>query len=80
MIIPSEEEMVARQVKQSRMDGAGPIPVEAMLELKGIPSNSLDWSCQFSADFERLKLIICKFQQCFQYPTWKQNRSKTFFL
>lgn len=27
--------MIARQMKQSRMDGAGPIPVEAMLELKG---------------------------------------------
>ncbi|VDO27661.1 unnamed protein product [Onchocerca flexuosa] len=36
VIIPSEEEMIARQMKQSRMDGAGPIPVEAMLELKAM--------------------------------------------
>uniref|UniRef100_A0A915PUV4 SAP domain-containing protein n=1 Tax=Setaria digitata TaxID=48799 RepID=A0A915PUV4_9BILA len=38
VIIPSEEEMTARQMKQSRMDGAGPIPVEAMLELKAMLS------------------------------------------
>ncbi|VDK73292.1 unnamed protein product [Litomosoides sigmodontis] len=38
VIIPSEEEMIARQMKQSRMDGAGPIPVEAMLELKAMLS------------------------------------------
>ncbi|VDM95776.1 unnamed protein product [Thelazia callipaeda] len=36
VIIPSEEEMISRQMKQSRMDGAGPIPVEAMLELKAM--------------------------------------------
>uniref|UniRef100_A0AAF5PJC0 SPRY domain-containing protein n=2 Tax=Wuchereria bancrofti TaxID=6293 RepID=A0AAF5PJC0_WUCBA len=38
VIIPSEEEMIVRQMKQSRMDGAGPIPVEAMLELKAMLS------------------------------------------
>uniref|UniRef100_A0A1I7VNZ2 SAP domain-containing protein n=2 Tax=Loa loa TaxID=7209 RepID=A0A1I7VNZ2_LOALO len=38
VIIPSEEEMIARQMRQSRMDGAGPIPVEAMLELKAMLS------------------------------------------
>ncbi|CAG9536562.1 unnamed protein product [Cercopithifilaria johnstoni] len=38
VIIPSEEEMITRQMKQSRMDGAGPIPVEAMLELKAMLS------------------------------------------
>ncbi|MFH4976968.1 hypothetical protein AB6A40_003677 [Gnathostoma spinigerum] len=36
VIIPSDEEMQNRQLRQSRMDGVGPIPVEAMLELKAI--------------------------------------------
>lgn len=36
MIIPSEEEMLTRQLKQSRSEGAGQLPAEAMLELKGV--------------------------------------------
>lgn len=28
--------MINRQMRQSRIDGVGPVPVEAMLELKGL--------------------------------------------
>ncbi|VDM39562.1 unnamed protein product [Toxocara canis] len=35
VIIPSEEEMLNRQMRQSRTDGVKQTPVEAMLELKG---------------------------------------------
>lgn len=35
VIIPSEEKMEERQMRQTRMEGVGLIPPEAMLELKG---------------------------------------------
>lgn len=35
VIIPSDEEFEIRQMRQARHEGMGPIPPEAMLELKG---------------------------------------------
>ena len=45
VIIPSDEEFEIRQMRQARHEGMGPIPPEAMLELKGSNIFSLSQMC-----------------------------------